>query len=161
MYWEWITVEYKVSIYGQLREYAVTYNLFDETVMCNCMKYEFMGVLCSHALKVLDYRNIKLLPSHCILKRWTRDARVWNTRHVFRFTALEWPLVGLWELIIRSPISFWKDVTRGCCNCWSISVSCTEILVWSIMQKTQFNAFGSQCCLTIFFCPQKLRCDTS
>lgn len=68
--------EYKVSIYGQLREYAVTYNLFDETVMCNCMKYEFMGVLCSHALKVLDYRNIKLLPSHCILKRWTRDARV-------------------------------------------------------------------------------------
>lgn len=68
--------KYKVSIYGQLREYAVTYNLFDETVICSCMKYEFMGVLCSHALKVLDYRNIKVLPSHYILKRWTRNARV-------------------------------------------------------------------------------------
>ncbi|KAK0590039.1 hypothetical protein LWI29_021993 [Acer saccharum] len=68
--------EYKVSIYGQLREFVVTYNLSDETVACNCMKFEFMGVLCSHALKVLDYRNIKVLPSHYILKRWTRDARV-------------------------------------------------------------------------------------
>ncbi|KAL5864407.1 hypothetical protein ACOSQ3_001921 [Xanthoceras sorbifolium] len=68
--------EYKVSIYGQLREYIVTYNLSDETVVCNCMKFEFMGVLCSHALKILDYRNIKVLPSHYILKRWTRDARV-------------------------------------------------------------------------------------
>ncbi|KAK2661581.1 hypothetical protein Ddye_000155 [Dipteronia dyeriana] len=68
--------KYKVSIYGQLREFIVTYNLSDETVACNCMKFEFMGVLCSHALKVLDYRNIKVLPNHYILKRWTRDARV-------------------------------------------------------------------------------------
>ncbi|XP_031265054.1 protein FAR1-RELATED SEQUENCE 7-like [Pistacia vera] len=68
--------EYKVSFYGQLREYTVIYNLSDETVMCSCMKFEYMGVLCSHALKVLDYRNIKILPDHYILKRWTRDARV-------------------------------------------------------------------------------------
>ena len=68
--------EYKVSIYGQPREYTVTFNSTDETVACNCMKFEFMGVLCSHALKVLDYRNIKLLPTKYILKRWTKDARV-------------------------------------------------------------------------------------
>ncbi|XP_007031717.2 PREDICTED: protein FAR1-RELATED SEQUENCE 7 [Theobroma cacao] len=68
--------EYKGSIYGQPREYAISYNLADNTVFCSCMKYEFMGVLCSHALKVLDYRNIRLLPSQYILKRWTRDARV-------------------------------------------------------------------------------------
>lgn len=71
-----LVFEYKVSIYGQLREYAVIYNLSDETVVCNCMKFEFMGVLCSHALKVLDYRNTKMLTSHYILKRWTRNARV-------------------------------------------------------------------------------------
>ncbi|XWS30442.1 hypothetical protein CRYUN_Cryun24cG0118200 [Craigia yunnanensis] len=69
-------LEYKVSMYGQPREYAVSYNLSDNTVFCSCMKFEFMGVLCSHALKVLDYRNIRLLPSQYILKRWTRDARV-------------------------------------------------------------------------------------
>lgn len=68
--------EYKVSLYRQQREYTVTYNLSDETVMCSCMKFEYMGVLCSHALKVLDYRNIKILPDRYILKRWTRYARV-------------------------------------------------------------------------------------
>lgn len=69
-------LEFKVSIYGQPREYLVSYNLSDNTVFCSCMKFDFMGVLCSHALKVLDYRNIRLLPSQYILKRWTRDARV-------------------------------------------------------------------------------------
>ncbi|KDP46354.1 hypothetical protein JCGZ_10194 [Jatropha curcas] len=68
--------EYKASIYGQEQEYTVGFNSSKEMVACNCMKFEFMGVLCSHALKVLDFRNIKLLPSQYILKRWTRDARV-------------------------------------------------------------------------------------
>lgn len=68
--------EYKVSIYGQLQEYTVTFNSVDENVACNCMKFEFMGILCSHALKVLDYQNLKLLPTKYILKRWTKDARV-------------------------------------------------------------------------------------
>lgn len=68
--------EYKVSIYGQLREYTVTYNLSEDSVVCKCMKFQFVGILCSHALKVLDYRNIKVVPPRYILKRWTKDARV-------------------------------------------------------------------------------------
>jgi zinc finger SWIM domain-containing protein 3 len=32
-------------------------------------------VLCAHALQILDKMNIKLLPKHYILKRWTREAR--------------------------------------------------------------------------------------
>jgi len=31
--------------------------------------------LCSHALKVLDAMDMKLIPEHDILKRWTRNAR--------------------------------------------------------------------------------------
>lgn len=69
-------IEYKVSIFRQLREYRVIFNFSDMKVACNCMKFEFMGVLCSHALKVLDYKNIKMLPIQFILKRWTRDARI-------------------------------------------------------------------------------------
>ncbi|KAF2316523.1 hypothetical protein GH714_041864 [Hevea brasiliensis] len=68
--------EYKVSIYGQQKEYTVSFNSSEEIVACECKKFEFMGVLCSHALKVLDFRNIKMLPSQYILKRWTRDARI-------------------------------------------------------------------------------------
>ena len=33
-----------------------------------------VGILCAHGLKVLDLMNIKMLPTHYILKRWTREA---------------------------------------------------------------------------------------
>ncbi|KAL0450743.1 UNVERIFIED_CONTAM: protein FAR1-RELATED SEQUENCE 5 [Sesamum latifolium] len=69
------SVEYKVSTYGQVCEYTVLYSSEDDSVACSCMKFQFVGILCSHALKVLDYRNIKIVPSQYILKRWTRDAR--------------------------------------------------------------------------------------
>lgn len=71
------TIEFKVSIYGhQQKEYTVMYNSLEDSVVCNCMKFQFVGILCSHALKVLDYRNIKVVPSRYILKRWTREARL-------------------------------------------------------------------------------------
>jgi len=46
-----------------------------QTASCNCEQFTRTGVLCGHALKVLDLMNIKLLPNHYILKRWTREAR--------------------------------------------------------------------------------------
>ncbi|XP_057445614.1 protein FAR1-RELATED SEQUENCE 5-like [Lotus japonicus] len=67
---------YKVSIYEQAREYTVTFDSFNEKISCSCMKFEYLGVLCCHALKVLDYRNIMIVPSQYILKRWTKDARI-------------------------------------------------------------------------------------
>ena len=63
--------EYKVCMYGHTREHNVIFNSMDQTVVCSCKKFEFVGFLCSHALKVLDIQNIKLLPSLYILKRWT------------------------------------------------------------------------------------------
>lgn len=68
-------VEYKVSVYGQVLEHTIIFNSSEDSVVCNCMKFQFVGVLCSHALKVLDYRNIKVVPARYILKRWTKDAR--------------------------------------------------------------------------------------
>ena len=46
------------------------------TVQCSCMKFSFLGILCSHALKVLDKKNVKRIPAHYVLKRWTQDAKV-------------------------------------------------------------------------------------
>ncbi|KAI8537445.1 hypothetical protein RHMOL_Rhmol09G0024400 [Rhododendron molle] len=34
-----------------------------------------VGILCSHALKVLDVMDIKLIPERYIQKRWTRDTK--------------------------------------------------------------------------------------
>lgn len=77
--------EFKVSTFGQSREYRVTFNSSDTTVFCDCMKFEYVGFLCSHALKVLDQRNIKVVPSQYFLKRWTKEARIGCTRDTSQF----------------------------------------------------------------------------
>ncbi|KAL0924201.1 hypothetical protein M5K25_005012 [Dendrobium thyrsiflorum] len=43
-------------------------------VNCSCKKFESTGILCMHALKVLNNNNILHLPRHYILKRWTKYA---------------------------------------------------------------------------------------
>lgn len=68
--------EYKVNTFGKSQEYTVTFDSSDDTVICSCMKFEYVGFLCSHALRVLDHRNIKVVPSRYILRRWRKDARI-------------------------------------------------------------------------------------
>lgn len=53
----------------------VKFNCLEVKVTCSCKKYESTGILCSHALKVLDVRNVDRIPSHYILKRWTKSAK--------------------------------------------------------------------------------------
>ncbi|OMO97920.1 Cytochrome P450 [Corchorus olitorius] len=67
---------YKVKTFGQNKEYNVTFDPSNDTVICSCMKFEYVGFLCSHAVRVLDLRNIKVVPSQYILRRWTKDARI-------------------------------------------------------------------------------------
>ncbi|XP_021729163.1 protein FAR-RED ELONGATED HYPOCOTYL 3-like [Chenopodium quinoa] len=92
--YEWSTAAYiKPCVEGQLtNEYRVVisdpendncfgkeYQLLDDpstkTVSCSCKMFERLGLLCSHALKVLDTMNIKLVPEKYILKRWTKESR--------------------------------------------------------------------------------------
>uniref|UniRef100_A0ACD5ZBL6 Uncharacterized protein n=1 Tax=Avena sativa TaxID=4498 RepID=A0ACD5ZBL6_AVESA len=42
---------------------------------CECGLFEHMGVLCCHALKVMDHLGVEEIPAKHILKRWTKDAR--------------------------------------------------------------------------------------
>jgi len=78
---------YVVTNCDNAKERMVMGNPMEQKVSCDCRKFETHGILCSHALKVLDVMNIKLIPEHYILKRWTRDARLgsnqgWSGRHV-------------------------------------------------------------------------------
>jgi zinc finger SWIM domain-containing protein 3 len=69
--------EYKVSNSDHPRSHRFTVK-FDPNgakVSCSCKKFEFVGVLCRHALKVLDHNNIKELAPEYFLKRWTRHAK--------------------------------------------------------------------------------------
>lgn len=44
-------------------------------VSCECGNFEHMGILCCHALKVLEFMGFTEIPAKLILKRWTKDAR--------------------------------------------------------------------------------------
>ncbi|KAF3492482.1 hypothetical protein DY000_02053439 [Brassica cretica] len=50
--------EYNVSFRGDAQEHLVKYDAANQTIHCSCMKFSFAGVLCRHALKVLDKKNI-------------------------------------------------------------------------------------------------------
>jgi zinc finger SWIM domain-containing protein 3 len=70
---------YVVSI-GRLdgtfeEERIVTGDPLTQTVSCTCGIFNRVGIMCAHGLKVLDLMNIKILPAHYVLKRWTRDAQ--------------------------------------------------------------------------------------
>ncbi|XP_010507064.1 PREDICTED: protein FAR1-RELATED SEQUENCE 3-like [Camelina sativa] len=67
--------EYKVSYRGVAREHLVNYDAISQTIHCGCMKFSFAGILCRHALKVLDKKNVRRIPSTYILTRWSKEAK--------------------------------------------------------------------------------------
>ncbi|KAF7129300.1 hypothetical protein RHSIM_Rhsim10G0077500 [Rhododendron simsii] len=50
-----------------------------DMVLCSCKKFEFVGLLCSHALKVLYHNNVMRILKKYILKRWTKNAKSGST----------------------------------------------------------------------------------
>ncbi|XP_010246204.1 PREDICTED: protein FAR1-RELATED SEQUENCE 5-like [Nelumbo nucifera] len=67
-------INYKVSMYGNHHEHVVTFSS-PTLVLCTCKKFEFVGLLCAHGLRVLFDNQVMQLPSQYFLKRWSRDAK--------------------------------------------------------------------------------------
>ena len=65
---------FKLTEEGQ-KESIVEFSCVDSNLACSCKKYESEGILCVHALKVLNARNIFHIPAQYILKRWTICAK--------------------------------------------------------------------------------------
>ncbi|KAI8574012.1 hypothetical protein RHMOL_Rhmol01G0320800 [Rhododendron molle] len=70
---------YKVTPQGKSRHHIVTYDSIEGIVSCSCKKFEFGGILCAHAFKVLGSKNVLTIPDKYILKRWTMNAKSGNT----------------------------------------------------------------------------------
>ena len=65
---------YKVHNCEGSRQHKVT--SLNGLITCSCKNFEFVGIMCSHILKVLNEMKIKLMiPEQFILKRWTKNAR--------------------------------------------------------------------------------------
>ncbi|KAK0581986.1 hypothetical protein LWI29_020141 [Acer saccharum] len=67
--------KYKVTHHKRRFHHSVEFNSSNDTVICSCKKFEFSGILCSHALKVLSSKNVLKIPTQYILKRWTKYAK--------------------------------------------------------------------------------------
>ncbi|RDX60795.1 Protein FAR1-RELATED SEQUENCE 3, partial [Mucuna pruriens] len=57
------------------KTYIVTLNHSELRANCSCQMFEYSGILCRHVLTVFTVTNVLTLPSHYILKRWTRNAK--------------------------------------------------------------------------------------
>ncbi|KAJ1692771.1 hypothetical protein LUZ63_009469 [Rhynchospora breviuscula] len=66
-----------------LESYMVKINKLEDMVSCSCKGYEFEGLLCSHAIKVMHHVNMFHLPNRYIMKRWCKDANVCAKRSKF------------------------------------------------------------------------------
>ncbi|KAF7824808.1 protein FAR-RED ELONGATED HYPOCOTYL 3 [Senna tora] len=68
-------ITYKVHDMEKNQDFFVVYNQIKSEVSCICRLFEYRGFLCRHALIVLQYSGLSVIPSQYILKRWTRDAK--------------------------------------------------------------------------------------
>ncbi|XP_062020520.1 protein FAR1-RELATED SEQUENCE 5 [Rosa rugosa] len=69
-------ISYQVAKFGEdHKAYYVKLNVLDMMASCSCQMFEFSGLLCRHVLAVFRVTNVLTLPSHYILKRWTRNAK--------------------------------------------------------------------------------------
>lgn len=67
---------YRVAKFGEDHNaHFVRFNVFDKKASCSCQMFEFTGITCRHILTVFRVTNVLTLPSHYILKRWTRNAK--------------------------------------------------------------------------------------
>lgn len=57
------------------KAYMVTLNVSDITASCSCQMFEYSGILCRHILTVFTVTSVLTLPSHYILRRWSKNAK--------------------------------------------------------------------------------------
>ncbi|XP_020587576.1 protein FAR1-RELATED SEQUENCE 5-like [Phalaenopsis equestris] len=67
---------HKLKTHGKIQEHTVIFDSSNVSVECSCKNFEFIGILCTHALKVLDFKNIRTIPDSYLLKRWMKDAKM-------------------------------------------------------------------------------------
>lgn len=71
-----VVSKYRVAKYEHNHKaYMVTLDISELKVNCSCQMFEYSGIICRHILTVFTVTNVLTLPSHYILKRWTKNAK--------------------------------------------------------------------------------------
>lgn len=69
------SVTFRVDDCEKGEHFMVLWEEAKSIVSCSCLLFEFKGFLCRHAMIVLQICGLSSIPSHYILKRWTKDAK--------------------------------------------------------------------------------------
>ena len=80
MMWKQVDCQDTIDIFEVKEENSekvciVQFNHLNTNISCSCKKFESLGILCCHALRVFSIANLTRIPSQYILKRWTKDAK--------------------------------------------------------------------------------------
>lgn len=70
------TVTYQIHDLEEHQDFLVAWNKTELDVCCLCRSFEYRGILCRHAILVLQISGLTSIPRKYILKRWTRSAKV-------------------------------------------------------------------------------------
>ncbi|KAK4268082.1 hypothetical protein QN277_024786 [Acacia crassicarpa] len=69
-------VTFQVEDFEVKRKFIVSWKESELNVCCSCHLFEYTGILCRHAMLIMQVSGLTNIPSHYILKRWTRNAKV-------------------------------------------------------------------------------------
>jgi SWIM zinc finger len=61
------------SFQNSEKKWVVSINLDLLEGWCECQLFEFKGILCRHILTIFHKMDVKAIPSHFILPRWTKS----------------------------------------------------------------------------------------
>ncbi|KAJ0028010.1 hypothetical protein Pint_36624 [Pistacia integerrima] len=70
------TAVFRVDDFEERQNFYVAWNEAELDICCLCHSFEYRGFLCKHAILVLQMSGFCEIPSHYMLKRWTRDAKM-------------------------------------------------------------------------------------
>lgn len=69
-------VTYQVDDVEEHQNFLVTWNQTELDICCSCRSFKYRGILCRHAILVLQISGMTSIPRKYISKRWTRSAKV-------------------------------------------------------------------------------------
>ncbi|XP_077252699.1 protein FAR1-RELATED SEQUENCE 5-like [Tasmannia lanceolata] len=81
------------------------------TFKCDCAKFEREGILCKHIFRIMDMKQLKKVPDHYMLKRWSIQAmyqvggtistrpQVGSSVNPFE----RWCLISRWQRLVDGP----------------------------------------------------------
>ncbi|XP_010254494.1 PREDICTED: protein FAR1-RELATED SEQUENCE 4-like isoform X2 [Nelumbo nucifera] len=72
------TTVFRVEDFGVQQDFIVAWDETKSEISCLCHCFEYNGFLCRHMMVVLHTSAVSEIPSHYILKRWTKDAKNWQ-----------------------------------------------------------------------------------